>query len=178
MLRDSVASVTAFLARADRTAVARDFTTTAVRRFPPVTYDSGSGGEEEVTMASAPVAAWSELFGEGRVAGESASAAVAAEELSRPIRLEVGAGTGDWVVGRAEAERDRCHWAAIELRCVQSPCTHATLPGTAGLSTALPTPSHRLPSHIHSRQVRPCVPDPCEGGDARPRPFGPRRPRG
>ena len=124
MLRDSVASVTAFLARADRTAVARDFTTTAVRRFPPVTYDSGSGGEEAVTMASAPVAAWSELFGEGRVAGESAAAAVAAEELCpRPIRLEVGAGTGDWVVGRAEAESDQCHWAAIELRCVQSPRT-------------------------------------------------------
>ena len=187
MLRDSVANVQAFLGRPDRATVAREFTTSAVRRYPPVTYDS-SGGER--ASESAPVAAWRELFGGemDKVEEESTGATAA---VLRPIKLEVGAGTGDWVVGRAQAERAQSHWAAIELRCLATHpsnphSTQHTAHSTQHTAHSTQHTAHRTPhaalnaplaSHDCHRQVRPCLPDPREGGDARPPNFGPRRPR-
>ena len=43
----------------------------------------------------------------------------------RPVKLEVGAGTGDWVVKQAEAERNAANWVAVELRCDRSLMIHA-----------------------------------------------------
>ena len=43
---------------------------------------------------------------------------------ARPIKLEVGAGTGDWIVVQAEADPES-NWAAVELRCDRACLIHA-----------------------------------------------------
>ena len=100
MLRDSLASVRAFLARspAERDRVVAGFTTADVRRFPPV------ADAPETTRALV----WGEVFA----------------DAARPIHLEVGAGTGDWVVLQAASQLE-INWAAIELRSDRSNLIHA-----------------------------------------------------
>ena len=104
MLRASVAGIRAFLERPDRDDACREFSAAAVRRYPPVVAAGGAAPAERVSWndGAAP------LF-----------AAV------RPVKLEVGAGTGDWVVKQAEAERNAANWVAVELRCDRSLMIHA-----------------------------------------------------
>lgn len=35
----------------------------------------------------------------------------------KPLKLEIGAGAGEWVVAQAAADRGRAEWLAMELRC-------------------------------------------------------------
>jgi len=100
MLRDSLASVRAFLARspAERDRIVAGFTTAGVRRFPPV------ADAHETTRALV----WEEVFA----------------DAARPIHLEVGAGTGDWVVLQAASQLE-INWAAVELRSDRSNLIHA-----------------------------------------------------
>ena len=103
-LASSVQCVRAFLAQpaAQRDAIVRRFRVDAVRRFPPARPSSSSGQRNAAgTASSAPAPLeMASLF----------------DAPSRPVKLEVGAGLGDWVVQRAEAEPD-VNWIAIELRC-------------------------------------------------------------
>ena len=99
MVRASADAVRAFLARPDRVELRRSFSAAAVRRFPPVATAAD---------AAAPDAT-------------AASAAAAAEPPPRAsagasVKVEVGSGTGDWVVLQAAAE-PQTRWVALELRC-------------------------------------------------------------
>eukprot|EP00929_Paragymnodinium_shiwhaense_P048428 TRINITY_DN24486_c0_g1_i1.p1 TRINITY_DN24486_c0_g1~~TRINITY_DN24486_c0_g1_i1.p1 ORF type:complete len:717 (+),score=216.87 TRINITY_DN24486_c0_g1_i1:182-2332(+) len=55
---------------------------------------------------------WSGVFAPVGVAGRAARGQ---GTQSLPLKLEVGAGTGEWAVAQAKAEAGRANWAAVEL---------------------------------------------------------------
>ena len=95
MLRASVAGIRAFSSGRPRRGAANS--AAAVRRYPPVVAAAGA--------APAGVS-WN----------DGAAPLFAAV---RPVKLEVGAGTGDWVVKQAEAERNAANgWRSVRCdRC-------------------------------------------------------------
>lgn len=99
MVRASAEAVRAFLARPDRVELRRSFSAAAVRRFPPVATASDAAAPD-ATVASAAAAA---------PPPPRASAGAS-------VKVEVGSGTGDWVVLQAAAE-PQTRWVALELRC-------------------------------------------------------------
>lgn len=111
MLEGSLAAVRAFLESEGREAAAAAFSTAAVARFPPVAAAAAKVGcgslgcTARLHLGSTPGAScskvsWSALF----------------PDASRAVKVEVGAGTGDWVALRAEADAATANWAALELR--------------------------------------------------------------
>ena len=109
-LATSVGSVRAFLQhpKPQRDAAVTRFRLDHVRRYPPVLSEASAS-------ASSP---------DGRTAAAQLEMASLFDEPSRPVKLEVGAGLGDWVILRAEAE-PTVNWLAIELRCDRACLIHA-----------------------------------------------------
>ena len=99
MVRASADAVRAFLARPDRVELRRSFSAAAVQRFPPVAT-AADAAAPDATAASAAAAA---------APPPRASAGAS-------VKVEVGSGTGDWVVLQAAAE-PQTRWVALELRC-------------------------------------------------------------
>lgn len=129
MLTGSMRGVRDFLANPQREVIVRAFSTAAVARFPPITASvSPSPSQRDVANGAAEGGERMGLFAR-----------------STPVKLEVGAGTGDWAVANAEADTQGQCAVFKGLNWLPPRLPHARTP--------TPGAPHEYAAHTHARRA-------------------------